>query len=99
MSYAAVRNPKAPPISAGEFLRAAIGDLTVPRVAKAVGVSSKKLNAIMAGGRITPDMAIRLGRAFANGPTIWLRIQGNHDLWVAERQRPHKEIRPLAMYG
>ncbi|KAB1072135.1 helix-turn-helix transcriptional regulator [Methylobacterium planeticum] len=30
-------------------------------------------------------MALRLGRFCGNGPGVWLRMQGAHDLWQAER--------------
>lgn len=36
--------------------------------------------------RVTPTMALRLGRYCGNGAAIWLRLQDAHDLWLAERE-------------
>jgi len=35
------------------------------------------------GGVITPDMALRLSRAFNTTPNLWLGLQGEYDLWHA----------------
>jgi len=34
-------------------------------------------------GSITPDMALRLSRAFETTPDLWLNLQQNYDLWQA----------------
>ena len=35
-------------------------------------------------GSITPDMALRLSRAFDTTPDLWLNLHQNFDLWKAE---------------
>ena len=59
--------------------------LSVSAAAKALGVSRKTLSKIVnERGAITPDMALRLSRAFHTTPEIWLGMQQFHDLWHAE---------------
>src|SRR5271156_3474679 len=58
--------------------------LNVAQVADALGVSRKTLSKIVNGrGAITPEMALRLSRAFKTTPEIWLNLQQTHDLWHA----------------
>ncbi len=35
---------------------------------------------------VTPDMALRLSRAFSSTPELWLNLQQAYDLWVAENE-------------
>jgi antitoxin HigA-1 len=61
--------------------------LTVTQLAAVLGVSRKTLSKIInerAG--VTPDMALRLSRAFGTTPDLWLNLQQAHDLWVAEHE-------------
>jgi addiction module HigA family antidote len=60
--------------------------LTVKAAAEKLGVSRQTLHAILSErAAVTPEMAVRLGKFCGNGPSIWLRMQMNHDLWQAER--------------
>lgn len=55
--------------------------LTVTEGAKVLGVSRQALNNVVNGkAGITPDMAIRLDKAFGGGAEIWLRMQTSYDL-------------------
>ncbi len=59
--------------------------LTVTSLAVSLGVSRKTLSTIVnerAG--VTPDMALRLSRAFSTTPELWMNMQQGYDLWVAE---------------
>ena len=61
-------------------------DLSVTRAAEALGVSRKTLSAIVNGrGGISPEMAIRLSKAFGTSAESWLNQQVQFDLWVAEQ--------------
>lgn len=52
--------------------------------AEILGVSRKTVSKIVnQRGAITPDMALRLSRAFNTTPDLWLNIQKNYDLWQA----------------
>jgi len=60
--------------------------LTVTEAAGKLGVSRQTLHAILSERQaVTPEMAVRLGKACGNGPHIWLAMQQAHDLWQAER--------------
>ena len=71
--------------------------LTVTRVAEALGVSRKTLSAILNGrAGISPEMAIRLSKAFGTSAESWLRQQAQYDLWVAEQQMEHIQVEKLS---
>ncbi len=64
--------------------------LSVTDAARALGVARKTLSAILNGhSGISPEMAIRLGKAFDTTPESWLNQQVQYDLWEVE-QRPTK---------
>ncbi len=49
---------------------------------KALGVQPSAVTRVINGQvNITPDMALRIGRYFGNGPFIWLRLQQDYDLY------------------
>ena len=61
--------------------------LTISGIAKDLGVSRKTVSKIVnEKGSITPDMALRLSRAFNTTPELWLNLQTKYDLWAAERK-------------
>ena len=35
---------------------------------------------------MTPEVAIRIGKLFGNGPGLWLNLQQKYDLWRAEKK-------------
>ena len=58
--------------------------LSVAQVAEALGISRKTLSKIVnERGAVTPDMALRLSKAFRTTPELWLNLQQNYDLWHA----------------
>ena len=60
--------------------------LTVTAAAQALGVSRKTLSAILNGrAGISPEMAVRLSRAFGTTSESWMNQQVQYDLWHAER--------------
>lgn len=61
--------------------------LSVTDAAKALGVSRKTLSAILNGrSGISPEMALRLAKAFDTSPESWLNQQMQYDdLWQVER--------------
>jgi antitoxin HigA-1 len=78
--------------------------VTIKDMAEALGVSRKTLSKIInERGAITPDMALRLSRAFDTTPDLWLNLQKNYDLWHAETEsQDWKKIRPFpksALHG
>ena len=58
--------------------------MTVSGLAVVLGVSRKTLSEIAnEHASITPDMALRLSKAFKTTPELWLNMQRNYDLWQA----------------
>ena len=56
--------------------------LTVTGLAKTLGVPQKTLSKIVhERGTVTPDMALRLSKAFNTTPELWLNLQRNYDLF------------------
>src|SRR5205823_13790725 len=67
-------------------------NMSVNRLAKALGITSARLNEIVRGKRgITPDTALRLARYLGTSPDFWLGLQLEYDLRIA-RQAKQKEI-------
>ena len=61
--------------------------LTVSDLAGTLGVSRKTLSKIVnERGDVTPDMALRLSRAFSTTPELWINLQRNYDLWEASHK-------------
>lgn len=73
--------------------------LTRYKVAKAIHVSQRRIDEICSGHRaISADTALRLGRLFGVDAQIWMNLQAQYDLEVAERElrkRLDLEITPL----
>ncbi|MCO5183372.1 MAG: HigA family addiction module antitoxin [Anaerolineae bacterium] len=72
--------------------------LTASTLAKAIGVSRQSVNELLRERRrVSPEMALRLGRLFGNSPEFWLNAQLAVDLWDAAQsiQSEMSQIRPL----
>ena len=61
--------------------------LSVTEAARRLGVSRKQLSDIVNGhAGVSPEMAIRLDRAFGGGADPWLRLQAAYDLAQAMKR-------------
>lgn len=92
-----------PPVHPGEVLRDEFltpMELSVYRLARAIGVSRPRLNDVVLGRRaVTTDTALRLGRYFGTTPEFWANLQTRYDLDVAERtlrRKIEREVTPRA---
>ncbi len=72
--------------------------LTITELASILGVSRKTLSKIInERGAITPDMALRLSRAFDTSPELWLTLQKNYELWQAEHSsKAWQVVKPIS---
>jgi len=62
--------------------------LTVTGAAKALGVTRQAFNNLVNGkAGISPEMAVRLSKAFGASPELWLRLQVNYDLAQVRRDK------------
>jgi len=71
--------------------------ITIQDMASTLGVSRKTLSKIInCRGAVTPDMALRLSRAFDTSPELWLNLQKNYDLWhAAHDSKSWKSVKPI----
>ena len=72
--------------------------ITVTDMASNLNISRKTLSKILnEKGSVTPDMALRLSRAFGTTPELWLNLQKNVDLWEAENlSQDWRRVRPFS---
>ncbi len=93
---------KRKPVHPGEVLRedviAPLG-LTVTEAAQCLGVTRKTLSLLLNGkAALSPEMAVRIGKATKTSPESWLYMQAKLDLWTAEKKSPKvKELKSAAM--
>ena len=100
MSILATRNGL-PAIHPGELLEEILHDrgMSQAAFAKAIGVSPMRISHVVRGERpVTADLALRFGRAFGQTPQMWLNMQDDSDLKIAEREAGAslRKIRRLA---
>ena len=65
-------------------------ELTITAAAKALGVTRQALNNLVNGkAGVSPEMAVRLSKAFGSSPEMWLRLQANFDLAQVPQEQIH----------
>ncbi len=70
--------------------------VTVTIAAEALGISRQSLSKIVNGSRgVTPEMAVRISRAFGGTPESWLGHQAAYDLWRIEQNREVPDLKRL----
>ena len=75
-----MKNPPHPGISVRINCLEPLG-LSIAEAAKALGVTRQALNNIVSGkSGISPEMAIRLSKAFGSSAETWLGMQLDYDL-------------------
>ncbi len=68
--------------------------LTVTEGAKALGVTRQTLNNLVNGkSGISPEMAIRLSKAFGSSPETWLKMQLDYDLAKARQSEDRIQVK------
>ncbi len=89
------------PAHPGELIRETIEGLreetgksfTIEEVAKGLMTTRKTLSAIINGKQsVTPEMALRLSKAFNTSPEFWLHAQANYDLANSIKKVDTKDI-------
>lgn len=83
--------PKRKPTHPGEILREDVIkplNLTITEAAKRLGIARKTLSALInCRAAMSPEMAIRVGKATGTSPESWLFMQAKLDLWIAENKK------------
>ena len=73
-------------------------DLSVTAGARVLGVSRQALsNLVNRRAGLSPDMAIRLEKAFGSDAETWLRLQMNYDIWAIRQQAVHISVQRYEM--
>jgi addiction module HigA family antidote len=90
------------PVHPGEVLKVDFLEplgLSAYRLSKATGISAQQLGRIINGTRgISGDVALRLARAFGTSAQLWMGLQAQYDLDVAEDRRGRmieRRVRPI----
>jgi addiction module HigA family antidote len=66
--------------------------LTVTEAAKRLRVSRKALSTLLnCKSSMTPEMAVRIGKATKTTPQSWLYMQAKYDLWKADQDATEVE--------
>src|SRR5581483_11443953 len=89
----AMYNPAHP----GRILRHYVegNHLSVAEAAERLGVARVSLSRVLHGhAGISAEMAIRIGKTFGTDPGLWVRMQGQYDLWQAGKREI--KVRPIA---
>lgn len=72
--------------------------LTVTEAARALGVTRQALNNLVnEKGGISPEMAIRLEKAFGGSADLWLRMQTAYDLAQARKSANSIKVKRYEM--
>ena len=92
----AMKNPPHPGLSVRHDCIEPL-DLTITEAARVLGVTRQALNNLVNGkAAISPEMAIRLHKAFGGGADTWLRLQAAYDLAQAEKHAGNIKVRRVA---
>jgi len=82
----AMKNPPHPGLTVRHDCLEPLG-LTVTQGAKVLGVTRQTLNNLLNGkSGISPEMAVRLAKAFGSSAETWLGIQLDYDLAQVRRR-------------
>ncbi len=91
-----MKNPPHPGLSVRHDCIEPLG-LNVTEAAKRLGVSRKQLSDIVnCHAGISPEMAIRLDKAFGGSADTWLRLQAAYDLAQAMKHADEIKVERLS---
>jgi addiction module HigA family antidote len=89
----AMHNPPHP----GEVLREWLGDITVTDAAARLGVTRVALSRVLNGAAgISAEMDLRLSKALNTTPGLWYAMQGDFDMWQAQK-RFRGKVKPISV--
>jgi addiction module HigA family antidote len=90
------------PAHPGELIRETLSGLeeetgkklTIEQIAKGLGTTRKTLSAIINGKQsVSPEMSLRLSKAFNTTPEFWLHAQESYDLAKARKKVDIKQVK------
>lgn len=72
--------------------------LSITRGADVLGVTRLTLSNLVNGKNgISPEMAIRLSKAFGGRPEVWLGMQSDYDLAQAMKKAGRIKVKPVSL--
>lgn len=72
--------------------------LSITRGADILGVTRLTLSNVVNGKNgISPEMAIRLSKAFGGRPEVWLGMQSDYDLAQAMKKADRIKVKPASL--
>ena len=87
-----MKNPPHPGLSVRVDCLEPLG-LPVTEAAKVLGVSRAALSRLINGkAGVSPEMAIRLSKAFGSTPQSWIRMQAAYDLAQAQAREDQIQV-------
>ena len=70
--------------------------LTVKEAAERLGIKRQTLNNLVnSKAGISPEMSIRLSKAFGSSPEVWLGLQLEYDLAQANKNTDHIKVQRI----
>ena len=91
-----MKNPPHPGLSIRHDCLEPLG-ISVTAAAAHLGVSRKHLSDVINGhSGISPEMAIRLDKAFGGGASTWYQLQAAYDLAQAMKKADRIEVKRVA---
>ena len=94
-----MKNPPHPGFSVRHDCLEPLG-LSVTEAARKLGVSREQLSDVVNGhSGISPEMAIRLDKAFGGGANTWYRLQAAYDLAQAMKKADQVKVERIHVDG
>lgn len=87
------------PVHPGELVKANLDELglSVAAAAKTMKITRQQLYNVLRGrSAVSPEMALRLEKAFGGNAAFWLRMQVAYDLALARKHQDRMDIPRLA---
>lgn len=87
--FKAKRDKSRCPSHPGAAIADILADLDIPKaeVARLLGLSRQHLYDIIGERKpVSPQVSVRVAKAFGGSPASWLRMQAAYDAWHAERE-------------
>ena len=70
--------------------------MSVTEAARCLGVTRKALSELLNGhSGVSPEMALRLAKAFGTTAESWLTQQMEYDLWQAQQRHTDLKVRRI----
>ena len=74
-------------------------ELTITATAQGLGVTRKAVSELVNKRfGVSPEMALRLAKAFSTTPESWLNLQQQYDLWLLRKKHKKDKVKVFFQY-